>query len=192
MHQPVIRTAVVVVGPFVDDAGEPWRGEVTVTSSTPRVWAATGAVVAPRPVPVVLAADGTATLDLPVTDQPGFTDGAGRALTGWTYTVDVVLDGAPYARHTFALPSRVSADGPVRLVVLPDGGSVAAPAGAAAAPGATTPGPAPVADPRPEWPALTGTSTTRPAPAPARERALSRRETFRAGAVALGAAALTG
>ncbi|MBB2922271.1 hypothetical protein [Cellulomonas cellasea] len=170
MQQPVIRTAAVVVGPFVDDAGAPWSGEVTVTSSTPRVWTATGAVVAPRPVPVALADDGTATLDLPVTDQPGFTDGAGRALTGWTYTVAVALDGAPYARHTFALPSRVAADGPVRLVVLPDAGSVA----------------------RPVWPALTPPSGGRPAPARVQDRALSRRETFRAGAVALGAAALTG
>lgn len=208
MHQTAIRTARVVLGPFVDDAGEPWTGEVTVTSSTPRVWAATGAVVAPRPVPVALTADGTAALDLPVTDQPGFTDGAGRALTGWTYTVDVVLDGAPYARHTFALPSRVAADGPVRLVVLPDGGSVAAPGAASASasgslpsppavPGAApAPGSAPAPGARPVWPALAPPPGSRPAPAPAQAqaqgRALSRRETFRAGAVALGAAALTG
>lgn len=188
MHETAIRTARVVLGPFVDDTGEPWSGEVTVTSSTPRVWAATGAVVAPRPVPVALGADGTATLDLPVTDQPGFTDGAGRALTGWTYTVDVALDGAPYARHTFALPSRVAAGGPVRLVVLPDGGSVAGSGGAAA----PAPGPTPATGARPAWPALVPQAGARPAPARAQDRGLSRRDTFRAGAVALGAAALTG
>ncbi|MFS0699080.1 hypothetical protein AB6N24_03805 [Cellulomonas sp. 179-A 4D5 NHS] len=226
MQETAIRTARVVLGPFVDDAGEPWSGEVTVTSSTPRVWAATGAVVAPRPVPVALTADGTATLDLPVTDQPGFTDGAGRALTGWTYTVDVVLDGAPYARHTFALPSRVAAGGPVRLVVLPDGGSVAEHGGASAlAPGsgpapaavswtASSPVPvpasaaavgqapaagsglaartAPAPGAQPVWPALAPPPGARPAPARPQDRALSRRDTFRAGAVALGAAALTG
>lgn len=212
MQQHVIRTASVVVGPFVDDAGEPWPGAVTVTSSTPRVWAATGEVVAPRPVPLALGPDGTATLDLPVTDQPGFTDGVGRALTGWTYTVDVTLGGEPYAQHTFALPARVAAGGPVRLVVLPGGGSIAGPGGSGGSagsggsgdlggregPGHRGPGAASStargwrepARPPEAAPAPAGRAGLL-APSPA-TRGLSRRESLRAGAVALGAAALTG
>ncbi|MBB2922272.1 hypothetical protein [Cellulomonas cellasea] len=182
-----VATATVVLGPFLDDVGEPWPGEVTVTSSTPRVWAATGAVVAPRPAVVPLAPDGTATVALPVTDQPGFTDGEGRALTGWTYTVVVALAGTPWARRTFALPGRLAVDGAVRVVVVPDaqrdGGRGAPDDGHESAP----------AVPDAQRGRASAVPVVPPRPAGADgPRGLTRRESLRAGAVALGAAAATG
>lgn len=105
-----IRTAAVRLGPFVDDLGSPWSGRVTVTSSTPRVWDATRAVVRPRPAVVELDADGCATLRLATTDQDGFSDGAGRPARGWTYTVSLELDGAEPVAHTFTLPGRAGDD----------------------------------------------------------------------------------
>ncbi|MEZ0449084.1 hypothetical protein [Cellulomonas sp. ICMP 17802] len=99
-----IRTAAVHVGPFVDDLGSPWTGRVTVESSRSRVWDATGTVVRPRPAAVALDAEGAATIRLATTDQPGFTDGAGRAVRHWSYTLTLELDGAPGVRHSFRLP----------------------------------------------------------------------------------------
>lgn len=115
MLPPTVRTATVHLGPFVDDVGAPWSGRVTLTSNVPRVWAATGAVVEPRPVVVELDDDGAAELTLAVTDQPGFTDLDGRLLPGWTYVVVVELDGQPPVRHVFGLPAGGSSEPSVRL-----------------------------------------------------------------------------
>ncbi|TQL03161.1 hypothetical protein [Cellulomonas sp. SLBN-39] len=183
-----IRTTTVTLGPFVDDVGAPWPGRVTVTSSTPRVWAATGAVVAPRAAPVPLDDDGRATLRLPFTDQPGFTDGAGRALTGWTYTLALTLDGQEYARHTFALPSRLASSDGVHVDLLPGAATVGAR-------GAGSPGAAPGPTGRARRAGADGPSAgTALALVPAvpdvpPARGVSRRDAFRAGMVALGAGA---
>ena len=88
-----IRTTTVHVGPFLDDLGEPWSGTVTVESSIARVWDASAAVISPRPAVVALGDDGTAAIPLATTDQPGFSDGAGRPVSGWTYTLTVELAG---------------------------------------------------------------------------------------------------
>ncbi|MEZ0448842.1 hypothetical protein, partial [Cellulomonas sp. ICMP 17802] len=109
-----IRTSTVHVGPFLDDLGAPWSGTVTVASSTPRVWDAAGAVITPRPVVVALDDDGRAAIPLATTDQPGFSDGAGNPVTGWTYTLTVALPGAPPVEHTFGLPESSGPD--VRVV----------------------------------------------------------------------------
>ncbi|WP_175346199.1 hypothetical protein [Cellulomonas humilata] len=105
-----IRTATVHVGPFLDDLGEPWSGTVTVESSTARVWDATAAVISPRPAVVPLGGDGTAAIPLATTDQPGFSDGAGRPVTGWTYTLTVQLAGVAPVRRTFDLPTSTGPD----------------------------------------------------------------------------------
>lgn len=107
MLPTAIRTASVTLGPFLDDLGQPWSGRLTVTSSTVRVWLATGAVIAPRPAALDLADDGTARVTLAATDQPGFTDGAGRPLLGWTYTAVLEHDGVEVARHEFGVPTPV-------------------------------------------------------------------------------------
>ncbi|MFS0699081.1 hypothetical protein AB6N24_03810 [Cellulomonas sp. 179-A 4D5 NHS] len=209
MQQPSpVVMATVVLGPFLDDVGAPWPGEVTVTSSTPRVRAATGAVVAPRPAVVPLAPDGTATVALPVTDQPGFTDGEGRALTGWTYTVAVALAGTPWARRTFTLPARLAADGPVRLVIVPDAqraGDRGTPdvgqEGAPVVLDAQQKGTLVVPDARPATARVVLGALERASAVPVAlprtagggwRRGLTRRESLRAGVVALGAAAATG
>lgn len=110
-----IRTSTVHVGPFLDDLGAPWAGTVTVESSTARVWDAGNAVIHPRPAVVPLGDDGTAAIPLATTDQPGFSDGRGRAVTGWTYTLTVELPGSAPMSRTFDLPT--SAGPEVRLVL---------------------------------------------------------------------------
>ncbi|NKY38580.1 hypothetical protein HGA02_03300, partial [Cellulomonas septica] len=122
-----IRTATVRLGPFLDDLGSPWTGRVTVRSSTARVWDASGATVHPRPAVVALDEHGGATLRLPTTDQPGFSDGAGRPVTGWSYTVTLELDGVPPVRHTFRLPGDVGDDVHVALPVAAAEGTTAVP-----------------------------------------------------------------
>jgi hypothetical protein len=136
-----IRTTTVHVGPFLDDVGAPWSGSVTVLSSTPRVWDATAAMITPRPAVVVLDEDGRAAIPLATTDQPGFSDGAGNPVSGWTYTLTIELAGAAPVSRTFDLPASSGQD---VQVTLPTN-----------------------------------------APAPATARGLTRRDAFRAGAVAL-------
>jgi hypothetical protein len=112
-----IRTSTVHVGPFLDDLGAPWSGSVTVESSTARVWDASAAVISPRPAVVALADDGTAAIRLATTDQPGFSDGQGHPVTGWTYTLTVELPGVAPLRQTFDLPTSAGPD--VRLTPVP-------------------------------------------------------------------------
>ncbi|MBU4336214.1 MAG: hypothetical protein KJ548_06545, partial [Actinobacteria bacterium] len=177
-----VATATVHLGPYLDDPGRPWSGRVTVTSSSPRVWDLTGAVLSPRPAVVELDEHGTAALRLATTDQPGFSDGAGNAVRGWTYTVTLDLDGTPAVGRTFALPG----DGPAEVqLVLP----VAVP---------DRPAPAPeLADPPAAGPADAGPTDAPPVPpdehrprssGPIRDL-MTRRAAFRAGAVALTTAA---
>lgn len=132
MLPAAVRTVPVTLGPFVDDVGEPWTGRVTVTSSTVRVWRATGAVVAPRPVAVELADDGTARVTLTATDQPGFTDTSGRALDAWTYTAVLEQDGAEVSRHEFAVPTPPAPTGITRRAAFRAGAVTVAAAAVAA------------------------------------------------------------
>lgn len=176
-----ISSATVHLGPFVDDLGSPWTGRVTVVSSTARVWDATGVTVHPRPAVVALDEHGAATLRLPTTDQPGFSDGAGRPVTGWSYTVTLELDGAPPVRHTFRLPGEGRDDVHVTLPVHPEApvdDGTAPPAGGSAQ--ATT-----------AAGATHGHAASDPGAGAAwsPERGLTRRAAFRAGALALTTAA---
>lgn len=111
---PEIITARVDFGPFIDDAGVPYQGSATFSSSGQKVWAATGTPIIPRPIAVPLDADGKGSIELPVNDQAGYTDGQGRAVTGWTYSVAISLSGGPsIARRNFSL----QAGGNVGMVV---------------------------------------------------------------------------
>lgn len=171
-----IRTATVRLGPYLDDLGSPWTGRVTVRSSTARVWDASGATVHPRPAVVALDEHGGATLRLPTTDQPGFSDGAGRPVTDWSYTVTLELDGAPPVRHTFRLPGDEGDDVHVTLPVAT--AAVTAAAASRAPTGRTTPTPAPPGSAAP------GDLVAAPP-----GQGLTRRAAFRAGAMVLGTAA---
>ncbi|GCD19145.1 hypothetical protein CTKZ_07070 [Cellulomonas algicola] len=172
-----IRTATVRLGPFLDDLGSPWTGRVTVRSSAARVWDASGATVHPRPAVVALDEHGGATLRLPTTDQPGFSDGAGRPVTSWSYTVTLELDGEPPVRHTFPLPGDEGDD--VRVIIP-----------------VTTAEEATAAAPRDETAAATTAAAPGALPVPGDPvvaagagRGLTRRAAFRAGAMVLGTAA---
>lgn len=177
-----VRTATVHLGPFVDDLGSPWSGRVTVTSSTPRVWDASGAVVRPRPAVVELDADGAARLRLATTDQAGFSDGAGRPARGWWYTVSLELDGAEPVAYTFALPGRAGDDVHLTLPLGPEPASaegrglVREPVDVPVVTRRTGPARLPAAR-------ATETSTTTPG------QVMSRRAAFRLGAAALTTAA---
>jgi len=100
-----VLTVTVEFGPYLDDNGNPYTGTVQFWSSTPRVWAATGAPILPRPIVVPLGIDGTGSVVLAATDEDGFTDGAGNSVTDWTYDVETRLAGRVGIRSTFALPA---------------------------------------------------------------------------------------
>lgn len=101
---PGIETREVHAGPFLDDEGKPFRGSVTFTSSRPRVWAATGTPILPRPLKRDLDENGECWIALPATNQDGYTDGAGNAVKDWTYTARVDLQGRGADSRTFQVP----------------------------------------------------------------------------------------
>src|SRR5690606_10902911 len=49
--------------------------------------------------------DGMGEIVLPATDQPGFTDGAGNAVTDWTYRVAIDLAGRASETRSFQVPT---------------------------------------------------------------------------------------
>jgi hypothetical protein len=102
---PAILTCTVTFGPFLDDVGVPFKGTVVFTSSRAKVWLATGTPILSRPVAVPLDEFGTGSITLPRTDQAGFGDGAGHAVTNWTYSATVQLDGAVTDVRVFQLPA---------------------------------------------------------------------------------------
>lgn len=105
MLPPAIITALVRFGPFLDDTGVPFVGSVVFTASRPRVWETTGTPVLPRGLVVQLDETGSGEIRLPATDQPGFTDGIGNAVTNWTYKAEVRLSGREDEVRSFALPT---------------------------------------------------------------------------------------
>lgn len=71
-----VITATLTFGPFIDDAGAPYEnGELVFENVAPRIWTADGTPILPRPVVVPLDENGTGSIVLPATDQPGFTNG---------------------------------------------------------------------------------------------------------------------
>jgi hypothetical protein len=102
---PAIITAVVNFGPMIDFAGDPIAGEVIFEASRPVVWTATGTPLLPSPLRVTLDDFGMGSIPLPATDQPGFSDGQGNAVTNWTYWRTVRLAGRADDRQPFALPT---------------------------------------------------------------------------------------
>lgn len=89
-----IVTRTVTFGAYLHPAlGTPLEGGLTFTPATSLVWSATGDVIARVPFTVKLV-DGAGSIDLPVTDQAGFTNGAGgAAVTDWEWIVKRTLHG---------------------------------------------------------------------------------------------------
>lgn len=110
---PAINTVTVNFGPFINHRGDPFTGSVTFTASRPVVWEATGTPLFPQPMIVTLDVNGSGQIILPATDQAGFTDGAGNAVTDWTYTAAIDLSGRTTDLRNFGLP----ADGETGLSV---------------------------------------------------------------------------
>lgn len=103
---PAILTALVRFGPMLDDIGVPYRGKVSFTASRPKIWEATGTPILPRVITVSLDATGSGEIRLPATDQPGFVDGLGNAVSDWTYTALIDLtDYKPSNRVSFQIPT---------------------------------------------------------------------------------------
>ena len=117
MPYPVgMVTRTVTFPAFFSTGGSPVRAVVSVLSERSFVWDATGEVFLRYPV----EAEGTGApvnIVLPVPDQSGMSDGAGNAISGWTYTATYRLSGGtePPEKTTFELPASGSP-----LVIDPD------------------------------------------------------------------------
>lgn len=84
-----ITTALVHMDAPVSFTGDPGRVHVTIASSVPLVWAATGTPFA-NFVDVVTPGDGQEMqVELPHTDQSGFLDSAGNSYKDWNYVVKI-------------------------------------------------------------------------------------------------------
>lgn len=99
-----VITAHVTFGDYLDFTGDPGVGEMIVTPSTDLVWEATGSVLFRKRERVKLVAS-AGSIDLPATDQPGFTDGQGNAVTNWSYEFNRRLNGQASDRFDVQLPT---------------------------------------------------------------------------------------
>lgn len=117
-YPPGMATRVVTLGrisDFQNIALPPRKG--TVTSMRSVVWDADGSTLLAEPIPVSFVA-GTFQLELPVTDQGGFSDGKGNRVSEWTYLLQFPQFGPSVpelADIAFTVPA-----GPGELVLLPD------------------------------------------------------------------------
>lgn len=83
-----IALVTVTIGPPLDFNGDVIPGgSVTIKPSNSIVHAASGTPIIARPQKVPLDEDGLATVQLPATDQDGFTDGQGNPIVNWSYGV---------------------------------------------------------------------------------------------------------
>jgi hypothetical protein len=96
-------------------SGEALRVIVRVIPSHGLIWAATGEALLRKPVQG--QGEGTSiSIELPVSQQAGFIDGAGSTIDGWTYTAVYSLPrGLEVPSMTFELPA-----GGAPLVITPD------------------------------------------------------------------------
>ena len=87
-----ISTALVHLDAPISFIGDPGQLHVTIKSSVPLVWAATGTPLA-NFIDNINPGEGTElAVELPHTDQPGFLDGNGNTFTGWSYVVEIVYE----------------------------------------------------------------------------------------------------
>lgn len=87
-----ISTALVHMDAPLSFIGEPGRLHVEILPSVSLVWAATGTPVVNFEDMMDLADGQSLEIQLPHTDQDGFLDGAGNAITGWYYTVKITYE----------------------------------------------------------------------------------------------------
>lgn len=117
-----ITTALVHLDAPVSFIGEVGRIHATVTSNVPLVWAATGTPIGNFVDNVSLDPGVPLELELPHTDQAGFLDGAGNALKGWAYRIEVTYerDGQtiPFPARDFQIVGKQTN---VDLALIPSG-----------------------------------------------------------------------
>ena len=102
---PAVIVRQVTTGRVLDDQGN-YRvpTSVVITDPTRRTWAATGDKVVPVAMPLTLDSTGSGSLELPVTDQDGWINGA-TTVKDWTYTVTWTYSSGPPDTATFLLPA---------------------------------------------------------------------------------------
>lgn len=88
-----IQTCEVRFGAFTDFQGNPVSGSVTFTPSRSLIWVATGVPILSSSMKVDLDSSGSGSINLPYTDQPGFSNGAGQTVVNWTYRAVFSLGG---------------------------------------------------------------------------------------------------
>jgi hypothetical protein len=87
-----ISTALVHMDAPLSFIGDPGRLHVEIKSSASLVWSATGTPVANFDDSMDLSEGLPLEIRLPHTNQPGFLDGTGNAITGWFYTVNITYE----------------------------------------------------------------------------------------------------
>jgi hypothetical protein len=87
-----ITTALVHMDAPLSFIGDPGRLHVEISSSTSLVWAATGTPIANFDDSMDLSEGQALEIVLPHTDQSGFLDNSGNAITGWFYTVNITYE----------------------------------------------------------------------------------------------------
>lgn len=107
-----IITATLTFGPLGDYLGVVFPdASVTIEADADIVWADTGQPLM-RSALVVVAVDGSGSIDLPATDQAGFINRDGT-ITGWSYTATTRVHGRADVVTVFQLPT----DGATGVVV---------------------------------------------------------------------------
>lgn len=106
---PANVTVVTVVGTYLNPAGRPVAGLLTFTPTVPLLDGTSGDLVLDAPITVLLASDGSFTVDLAATDDTTL------APSGWLWQLAQNLTGVNNVTYQFALPGATS---PVNLATL--------------------------------------------------------------------------
>lgn len=121
-----VSTATVTFGTDADVLGVGATTTLTITPSHTLIWAATGEIIRAFSVSVDAAAGVVGSFAIPHTDQAGFTDELGNAITNWYYTVAGLVarsgETQPY-RKVFQVASGVTS---LNLDLIPVNGTVGA------------------------------------------------------------------
>ncbi|MFI8593717.1 SGNH/GDSL hydrolase family protein [Microbacterium sp. NPDC078428] len=135
-----VSTFELEFGKTFDFEGNSLATTITVVPSHELVWEATGDRVIPRPLTVTAAAGEFGSILLPHTDQAGFVDTKGNAITDWWYRI-TSRDSAANGQSIPGAPVRVlqatSDVTSVDLDMLPTDG-VVGPVGSVAGPAVTS------------------------------------------------------
>lgn len=119
-----VATRPVRLAPPVNHAGDPLTVRVSIEPSHTVIHAATGTALTALVTDNTAAPGATLTLNVPVTDQPGFIDTAGNvfAAPGWAYTARIQLVDAQgksrYLLKKFSVPGSLT---DLDLMMVPSG-----------------------------------------------------------------------